>query len=312
MSQNILKNKSSQADLSVYIKSFLLLMKPRVMSLVLFTAMVGLLVAPVTVSFTTASLSLLAVAIGSGAAGALNMWYESDLDALMSRTCLRPIPTGKIRREQALLFGIILSFISIVMLYLSSNLISALLLVATISFYFFIYTIWLKRKTAQNIVIGGAAGALPPVIGWAVAMNNVSIEPVVMFLIIFIWTPSHFWALSLYKFKDYKKAKIPMLPITAGIEKTKLNILIYAILMLPVVIAPFFIGFGSIIYLALSLGMTIYYIKLCYLLFKTKTVSKSNLIARKVFVYSIFYLFLLFLLILFDNLFKLNEIMSIF
>ena len=312
MSQNILKNKSSQIDLSVYIKSFLLLMKPRVMSLVLFTAMVGLLVAPVTVSFTTASLSLLAVAIGSGAAGALNMWYESDLDALMSRTCLRPIPTGKIRREQALLFGIILSFISIVMLYLSSNLISALLLVATISFYFFIYTIWLKRKTAQNIVIGGAAGALPPVIGWAVAMNNVSIEPVVMFLIIFIWTPSHFWALSLYKFKDYKKAKIPMLPITAGIEKTKLNILIYAILMLPVVIAPFFIGFGSIIYLALSLGMTIYYIKLCYLLFKTKTVSKSNLIARKVFVYSIFYLFLLFLLILFDNLFKLNEIMSIF
>ena len=312
MSQNILKNKSSQIDLSVYIKSFLLLMKPRVMSLVLFTAMVGLLVAPATVSFTTASLSLLAVAIGSGAAGALNMWYESDLDALMSRTCLRPIPTGKIRREQALLFGIILSFISIVMLYLSSNLISAVLLVATISFYFFIYTIWLKRKTAQNIVIGGAAGALPPVIGWAVAMNNVSIEPVVMFLIIFIWTPSHFWALSLYKFKDYKKAKIPMLPITAGIEKTKLNILIYAILMLPVVIAPFFIGFGSIIYLALSLGMTIYYIKLCYLLFKTKAVSKSNLIARKVFVYSIFYLFFLFLLILFDNLFKLNEIMSIF
>ena len=312
MSQNILKNKSSQIDLSVYIKSFLLLMKPRVMSLVLFTAMVGLLVAPATVSFTTASLSLLAVAIGSGAAGALNMWYESDLDALMSRTCLRPIPTGKIRREQALLFGIILSFISIVMLYLSSNLISAVLLVATISFYFFIYTIWLKRKTAQNIVIGGAAGALPPVIGWAVAMNNVSLEPVVMFLIIFIWTPSHFWALSLYKFKDYKKAKIPMLPITAGIEKTKLNILIYAILMLPVVVAPFFIGFGSIIYLALSLGMTIYYIKLCYLLFKTKAVSKSNLIARKVFVYSIFYLFFLFLLILFDNLFKLNEIMSIF
>ena len=312
MSQNILKNKSSQIDLSVYIKSFLLLMKPRVMSLVLFTAMVGLLVAPVTVSFTTASLSLLAVAIGSGAAGALNMWYESDVDALMSRTCLRPIPTGKIKRKQALLFGIILSFISIAMLYLSSNLISALLLAATISFYFFIYTIWLKRKTAQNIVIGGAAGALPPVIGWAVAMNNISLEPVVMFLIIFIWTPSHFWASSLYKFKDYEKAKIPMLPITAGIEKTKLNILVYAFLMLPVVIAPFFIGFGSVIYLVLSLGMTTYYIRLCYLLFKTKAVSKSNLIARKVFVYSIFYLFFLFLLILFDNLFKLNEIMSFF
>ena len=312
MPQNIAKNKTSPVELSLYLKSFLLLMKPRVMSLVLFTAMVGLLVAPISVSFTTASLSLLAVAIGSGAAGALNMWYESDVDALMSRTCLRPIPTGKIKRKQALLFGVVLSFISIIMLYISSNLISALLLAATISFYFFIYTIWLKRKTAQNIVIGGAAGALPPVIGWAVAMNNISIEPVIMFLIIFIWTPSHFWALSLYKFKDYERAKIPMLPVTAGIEKTKLNILLYAILMFPIVLAPFYAGFGSIIYLVLSMSMTIYYIRICYLLFKTKAVSKSNLIARKVFVYSIFYLFFLFLLILFDNLFKLNEIISFF
>ena len=312
MSQNILKNKTSPIDLSVYIKSFLLLMKPRVMSLVLFTAMVGLLVAPVTVSFTTACLSLLAVAIGSGAAGALNMWYESDVDAIMSRTCLRPIPTGKIKREQALWFGIILSLISILMLYLSSNLISAFLLAATIGFYFFIYTIWLKMKTAQNIVIGGASGALPPVIGWAIATGSVSIEPIIMFLIIFFWTPSHFWALSLYKSKDYKKAKIPMLPITAGIEKTKFNILLYAFLMLPAVVAPFFTGFGSVIYLILSLFMTIYYINLCYQLFKTKAVSKSNLIARKVFVYSIFYLFFLFLLILFDNLFKFNQIMSFF
>ena len=312
MSQNILKNKTSPIDLSVYIKSFLLLMKPRVMSLVLFTATVGLLVAPVTVSFTTACLSLLAVAIGSGAAGALNMWYESDVDAIMSRTCLRPIPTGKIKREQALWFGIVLSFISILMLYLSSNLISAFLLAGTIGFYFFIYTIWLKRKTAQNIVIGGASGALPPVIGWTIATGNVSIEPIIMFLIIFFWTPSHFWALSLYKSKDYKKAKIPMLPITAGIEKTKFNILLYAFLMLPAVVVPFFTGFGSIIYLILSLSMTIYYINLCYQLFKTRAVSKSNIIARKVFVYSIFYLFFLFLLILFDNLFKFNQIMSFF
>ena len=312
MSENIAKNKNSQIDFSVHIKSFLLLMKPRVMSLVLFTAMVGLLVAPSPVSFTTASLSLLAVAIGSGAAGALNMWYESDVDAIMSRTCLRPIPTGKIKRDQALWFGIILSFISIIILYLSSNLISALLLAGTIGFYFFIYTIWLKRKTSQNIVIGGAAGALPPVIGWSIAMNNISVEPVIMFLIIFIWTPSHFWALSLYKSKDYEKAKIPMLPITAGIKKTKFNIFLYAILMFPVVIIPFFTGFGSIVYLILSLSMTIYYIILCYQLLKEKAVSKSNLIARKVFVYSIFYLFFLFLLILFDNLFKINELMSFF
>ena len=307
MSQNIVKNKTSSLDLNVYLKSFLLLMKPRVMSLVLFTAMVGLLVAPAAVSFTTACLSLLAVAIGSGAAGALNMWYESDVDAIMSRTCLRPIPTGKIKRKQALWFGIVLSLVSILMLYLFSNLISAVLLAATIGFYFFIYTIWLKRKTAQNIVIGGASGALPPVIGWAIATGNISIEPIIMFLIIFFWTPSHFWALSLYKSNDYKKAKIPMLPITAGIEKTKFNILLYAFLMLPAVVAPFFTGFGSIIYLALSLAMTIYYINLCYELFKTKAATKSNLIARKIFVYSIFYLFFLFLLILFDNLLKFNE-----
>ena len=307
MSQNILKNKTSPIDLSVYIKSFLLLMKPRVMSLVLFTAMVGLLVAPITVSFTTACLSLLAVAIGSGAAGALNMWYESDVDAIMSRTCLRPIPTGKIKREQALWFGILLSIVSIIILYFSSNLISAILLGSTIGFYFFIYTIWLKRKTAQNIVIGGAAGALPPVIGWTIATGSVSIEPIIMFLIIFFWTPSHFWALSLYKSNDYKKAKIPMLPITAGIESTKFNILLYALLMLPVAAAPFFVGFGSAFYLILSLAMTVYYINLCYKLFKTKAASKSNLIARRIFVYSIFYLFFLFLIILFDNLLKFNE-----
>ncbi len=312
MSQNIAKNKTSPIELSIYLKSFILLMKPRVMSLVLFTAVVGLLVAPNEIPFTESCLSLLAVAIGSGAAGALNMWYESDLDAVMSRTCLRPIPTGKIKRQNALWFGIILSIVSIIMLYLFSNLISAILLAATISFYFFIYTIWLKRKTAQNIVIGGAAGALPPVIGWTIATGSISIEPVIMFLIIFFWTPSHFWALSLYKSDDYKKAKIPMLPLTAGIQSTKFNILLYSFLMLPVVVAPAFFGFGSLIYLLFSLSMTIYYIYLCYKLYKEKLVSKANLIARKVFVYSIFYLFFLFLLILFDNLFKFNEILTIF
>ena len=152
------------------------------------------------------------------------MWYESDLDALMSRTCLRPIPTGKIKKNQALYFGIALSFVSIIMLYYSANLISAILLASTIAFYFFIYTIWLKRKTSQNIVIGGAAGALPPVIGWTIATGSISIEPIILFLIIFIWTPSHFWALSLYKAEDYKKAKIPMLPVIAGEKTTKINL----------------------------------------------------------------------------------------
>ena len=298
MPQNILKNKSSQIDLSVYIKSFLLLMKPRVMSLVLFTAMVGLLVAPVTVSFTTASLSLLAVAIGSGAAGALNMWYESDVDALMSRTCLRPIPTGKIKREQALLFGIILSFISIVMLYLSSNLISAILLAATISFYFFIYTIWLKRKTPQNIVIGGAAGALPPVIGWAIATGSVSIEPIILFLIIFVWTPSHFWALSLFKSEDYKKANIPMLPVTSGVETTKKNIFVYSILLFPVAIAPYYLDFLGLIYLLFSFPLSAYYIFICFRLLRTKDKKSERSISKQIFAFSILYLFAIFISIL--------------
>jgi len=160
------------------------------------------------------------------------MWYESDLDALMSRTCLRPIPTGKVKKNQALYFGIVLSALSVSIIYFSANLISAILLASTIAFYFFIYTIWLKRKTPQNIVIGGASGALPPVIGWAIATNSISLESIAFFLIIFFWTPSHFWALSLYKADDYKKAGIPMLPVTNGIQDTKKNILIYSLLMI--------------------------------------------------------------------------------
>jgi protoheme IX farnesyltransferase len=242
--------------------------------------MVGLLIAPYSVDLKTSIISLLAVAIGSGAAGALNMWYESDVDALMSRTCLRPIPAGKVKRNQALYFGIILSIVSVAMLYYSANLISAILLASTIGFYFFIYTIWLKRKTPQNIVIGGAAGALPPV---------------------FVWTPSHFWALSLYKSGDYKKAKIPMLPVIAGTKTTKTNILVYSFAMLPVVIAPYYFEFASLLYFATSLVMTLYYNYLCLELFKAKVTKTSNKIARKVFIYSIFYLFFIYLILLIDN-----------
>jgi len=276
-------------------------MKPRVMSLVLFTCMVGLLIAPYSVDLKTSFISLLAVAIGSGAAGALNMWYESDVDALMSRTCLRPIPTGKVKRNQALYFGIILSFLSITMLYYPANLISAILLASTISFYFFIYTIWLKRKTPQNIVIGGAAGALPPVIGWTIATGSITVEPIILFLIIFIWTPSHFWALSLYKSGDYRKAKIPMLPIIAGTKTTKTNILVYSFAMLPIVIAPYYFEFASLLYLVSALAMTLYYNYLCLELFKAKVTKFSNKIARKVFIYSIFYLFFIYLILLIDN-----------
>merc|ERR1711965_1080124 len=206
------------------------------MSLVIFTCAVGLLTSPGIVSTKDAIIAILLVSVGAGAAGALNMWYESDLDALMTRTCLRPIPTGKVNRNQALIFGITLSIFSVIALDFFANRISAGLLLFTILFYVFVYTIWLKRKTPQNIVIGGAAGSFPPVIGWTIATNSLSLEPITFFLIIFFWTPSHFWALSLYKSGDYRKAKIPMLPVIAGTKTTKTNILAYSFAMLPVVI----------------------------------------------------------------------------
>ena len=288
---------------SFYIDSFFNLMKPRVMSLVLFTCMVGLIVAPNNVSYLNFVLSLIAVALGAGAAGTLNMWYESDLDALMTRTCLRPIPTGQVTKNQALFFGVLLSVGSVTLLYFSSNLMSASLLLLTICFYFFIYTVWLKRRTPQNIVIGGAAGALPPVIGWTIATGSLSMEPLILFLIIFLWTPSHFWALSIYKSNDYKKAKIPMLPIIYGIEKTKKNIFIYSLLMLPTISAPYFTSFLSEIYFYPALALTIYYTYLCGTLLKVKKSTEVNTLARKIFLYSIFYLFIIFLLILSDHFF---------
>jgi len=297
----VIKSKSESTVSTENLKYFFSLMKPRVMSLVLFTCMVGLVIAPTKVDIIMAIVSLLAVSLGAGAAGTLNMWYESDLDALMSRTCLRPIPVGKVKKNQALIFGIMLSLISISLLYFSSNFISAFLLFLTISFYFFIYTVWLKRKTPQNIVIGGAAGALPPVIGWSIATGNLSVEPILLFLLIFLWTPSHFWALSLYKSEDYKKANIPMLPLISGTEKTKKNIFVYSLLMLVPILAMYFFNMVTLYYFILSTVLTSYYIYLCYNLRETKTPKKSNLLAKKIFTYSIMYLFFLFLFLLIDN-----------
>ena len=295
------KSKTLKLNYFSYTKAFFNLMKPRVMSLVIFTCAVGLLIAPVKVSFLDAMFSLVAVSLGSGAAGALNMWYESDLDSIMSRTCLRPIPTGKLTREQALIFGILSSFLSVIILYLFSNLVAAIILAITILFYVFIYTIWLKRKTSQNIVIGGAAGALPPVIGWTIATNQISLEPIILFLIIFIWTPSHFWALSLYKSEDYRKAKIPMLPITSGVKTTKLNILIYSVVLFPVAISPYILNYSGVIYLTLALVLSGYYVFISYKLFKEKNSSKEKKLATKLFVYSILYLFMIFTSILIDK-----------
>jgi heme o synthase len=300
-SSSSLKKKSlSQEDLFNFSELFKL-MKPRVMSLVIFTCAVGLLTSPSIISSKEAIIGILLVSIGAGAAGVLNMWYESDLDALMTRTCLRPIPTGKINKNQALIFGVMLSIISVVALDYFSNRISAILLLSTILFYLFVYTIWLKRRTSQNIVIGGAAGALPPVIGWTIATGSLSLEPITFFLIIFFWTPSHFWALSLYKSDDYKKAKIPMLPLTNGIESTKLNIFIYSLIMLPVIVFPFWINFVGLVFLVPALILTLYYNYLCYELYNYKKNKFSSKKAKSIFGYSILYLFLIFVLFLIDK-----------
>jgi len=298
---NNIKSKTLKLDYFSSIKAFFNLMKPRVMSLVIFTCAVGLLIAPVKINFIDATCSLMAVALGSGAAGALNMWYESDLDSLMTRTCLRPIPTGKLTRNQALMFGIFSSLISVVALYFFSNLMAATTLTITILFYVFVYTVWLKRKTPQNIVIGGASGALPPVIGWVIATNSISLEPIILFLIIFIWTPSHFWALSLYKTDDYKKAKIPMLPITSGIQATKLNIFIYSLILLPVAVSPFLFNFSGLVYFIFSLTLSGYYIFVSYKLLKEKNSITEKKLAAKLFGYSILYLFMIFTFILIDR-----------
>ena len=296
-----IKSKTLKLDLFVYLKALFDLMKPRVMSLVIFTCVVGLLIAPVEVDFWNAFASILAVALGSGAAGALNMWYEADLDSAMTRTCLRPIPTGKVTKKEALIFGILASVISVTILYLFSNLVATLILVTTILFYVFIYTVWLKQKTSQNIVIGGVSGALPPVIGWAVATGNISFESMILFLIIFIWTPSHFWALSLYKMEDYKNANIPMLPVISGVKVTKLNIFVYAALLFPIILAPFFLNYFGIIYLLISGTLATYYIYICHKLFRAQKSNLEKKIAKQVFGFSILFLFLVFASILIDG-----------
>ena len=302
MFNKAIKKNVNQIELSSYIKSLISLMKPRVMSLVVFTCAVGFLTSNPNLKTFDAIIAIILVALGSGAAGCLNMWYDADVDALMTRTCLRPIPMGKINKDQALIFGIFLTVFSVGALNYFSNFLSAFLLFFTIAFYLFVYTIWLKRKTPQNIVIGGIAGSLPPVIGWTIATNSISLASISLFLIIFFWTPSHFWALSLYKVDDYKKAKIPMMPLTDGIEKTKFYILIYSLLMLPVIILPFAINFSGFIYLIPAMMLTIYYNYICYDLYKHKKNKFVLKKAKKVFSYSILYLFIIFVLFLVDNL----------
>jgi len=247
------EREEAVAGLSVAtVGDYIALLKPRVMSLVVFTALVGLVMAPVPVHPVIGFCAILAIAVGGGAAGALNMWYEADIDALMSRTRRRPIPAGRVSRDEALTYGLVLAGGSVLVLGLVTNVVAAALLAFTIFFYVVVYTMWLKRSTPQNIVIGGAAGALPPVVAWASATDGVSLESLVLFAIIFMWTPPHFWALALFKSGDYAKAGVPMLPVVHGLRETRRQILLYTLVLAPLGMAPFFLGFAHWLYAIVS------------------------------------------------------------
>lgn len=268
---------------------FIALLKPRVMSLVIFTGFVGMIAAPGMMHPVLAFAAIVLIAIGAGASGALNMWYDADIDAVMDRTAKRPIPAGKVSPGDALGFGLTLSVASVVLLGLIVNITSAALLALTIFFYVVIYSMWLKRRTPQNIVIGGAAGAFPPMIGWAAVTDSVTIESIVLFGIIFLWTPAHFWALSLFISKDYEKAGIPMLPVVAGERETHKQILMYSFLMVPCAMAPYFMGFAGPVYGAVTALLSIAFLFLGYNVWREK--AKAD---RTLFFFSIFYLFAVF------------------
>ena len=272
------------------------LLKPRVMSLAIFTAIIGLLVTPNHVHPLLAVFSIIAIGAGAGAAGAINMWYDRDIDSIMDRTKSRPIPSGRVKSEEALTLGIVLSIFSIILLFVASNYIAAAFLFISIMFYTFIYTMWLKRYTPQNIVIGGAAGALPPVIGWYAVSQDFSLFPVILFMIIFLWTPPHFWALSLYRSDDYQKAGIPMLPVVKGKKITRLNIILYSLSLLIISPSLWYLGFLGNIYGIISSLLTIIFIYFSWNVYRKKVGSEPAL-----FKYSILYLFLLFMVMPIDK-----------
>jgi protoheme IX farnesyltransferase len=287
----------SEASVGDYIA----LMKPRVMSLVVFTALVGLMVTPGHLHPVLGFAALLCIAIGAGAAGALNMWYDADVDAVMSRTARRPIPAGRVLPREALAFGLTLAIGSIAVLGLVANWLAASLLAFTIFFYVAIYTMWLKRTTPQNIVIGGAAGAFPPMIGWAAATDTVGLESVLLFLIIFFWTPPHFWALSLWRAQEYARAGIPMLPVVAGHAETRRQILLYSIVLAPVGASPWLLGYSGLLYgvTAIAAGVTMIGLSLRIVALGDR--DEGTRAGKRLFGVSILYLFVLFAVLLIDD-----------
>lgn len=284
------------------LKDYALLLKPRVMSLVVFTGLAGLFLAPGSIDLLTAFYAVLWIAIGAGASGAVNMWYDRDIDIQMTRTMDRPIPAGRMRPDHALWVGLILSIGSVVAMAWTVNAISAALLAVTIVFYVFIYTVWLKRRTPQNIVIGGASGAFPPMIGWTAVTGEISLDAVLLFAIIFMWTPPHFWALALYRSGDYEKAGVPMLPVVSGARETKKQILIYSVLLIPITLAPVFTGMAGPIYgtaaVLLGVGLMRHAILVWWMDDRADDPATK---ARPMFFFTIFYLFLIFVFLMIDK-----------
>jgi heme o synthase len=282
------------------VADYIALLKPRVMSLVIFTALVGLVMAPGHFHPVLAFTALLCIAVGAGASGALNMAYEGDIDAKMTRTANRPIPRGRITQAEALTFGTTLAFFSVLTLGILVNWVAGALLAFTIFVYVVIYTIWLKRRTAQNIVIGGAAGALPPVVAWAAATGSLSVEPLLLFLIIFFWTPPHFWALALFRSDDYARAGVPMLPVVAGPDATRLQILLYTIVLVAIAFAPWPLGYFDAVYGAASLVLGAAVLALAINVYRRREGTEARRATRKLFAFSILYLFGLFATLLLE------------
>ncbi|HRY06446.1 MAG TPA: heme o synthase [Hyphomicrobiaceae bacterium] len=281
---------------------YVALLKPRVMSLVVFTALVGMLAAPGDLHPVLGFIALTMIAVGAGASGALNMWYDADIDAHMARTAARPIPRGHVTAEEAFTFGVILAVGSVLVLGLLVNWFAAGLLGMTIAYYVIIYTMWLKRRTPHNIVIGGAAGAFPPMVGWAAVTGTVSLESFVLFLIIFFWTPPHFWSLALYRCRDYERVGVPMLPVTHGPDVTRRKIMGYTLLLLPLAVTPYLIGMAGLAYLGTSLVLGVVFFALALKVYRLREGREADQAARRLFGFSIFYLFSLFAVILGEQL----------
>jgi len=276
-------------------RDFLALTKPRVMSLVVFTGLCGMLAADVPVNPVIGFTAILCIALGAGAAAALNMWYEADLDAKMKRTARRPLPAGRMDRQSALHFGVGLAFFSVILMELATNRIAAAVLAVSILFYVLVYTVWLKRRTPQNIVIGGAAGAFPPVIGWAAATGNVTLLPVLLFLLIFLWTPPHFWALSLFVRSDYAAAGVPMLPVTAGLKTTRQHILLYTLPMGVAAVAPWPLGLAGAFYGIVASAFSLVFLGIAVQVWWNRATEPAGMKPEKrLFAFSILYLFALF------------------